>query len=87
MTPKPAPFEVLVLYKTSRIFVYFSWLTLNWIYVSAYENEVSYDIKEKAEPCMVYRNTNLLISKLLRDSLLCKTWILIPKLYQKAVWK
>lgn len=54
MTPKPTPFEVVVLHKTSRIFVYFSCLTLNWIYVSAYENKVLYDINEKVEPCMVY---------------------------------
>lgn len=48
MTPKPAPFEVVVHFKTSCIFVYFSWLTLNWIYVSAYEKEILYDIKEKS---------------------------------------
>lgn len=73
MTPKPTPFEVVVLHKTSRIFVYFSWLTLNWIYASAYENEVLCDIKEKAEPCMVYRNTNLLISNAYREVNLSKT--------------
>lgn len=76
MTPKPTPFEAVVLHKTSCIFVYFSWSTLSWIYVSAYENEVLRDVKEKAELCMVYSNTNLLISNAYREVNLSKTWIL-----------
>lgn len=50
MTPKLSPFEVVALHKTSLIFVYFSWLTLNWFYASAFEKD--YITLKKADLCL-----------------------------------
>lgn len=74
MTPKPTPFEVVVLYKTLRIFVYFSWLTLNWIYAIAYENDYM-TFKKK----QTLTSTEILICwYAYREVNLTKPWILVP---------